>query len=123
AAGLAVAGSALAGIAQPWLSYQIVDNGGVSDGSGQNLTGTTTLDLYWTNNFGNTIGVNGFNLGSAAVPDLDPYRIFVHAPVYNHPLGGDVRSTAFEGVFPTIAFDTYLAFGDVAAGNITVVAG
>src|SRR5690606_27827419 len=121
-----VAGMASAGMDPlPWLSFQVVDNGGGSDGF-INLAGTTTYDLYWTNEggLGTTVLLNGFNLGTAAQPDLAPYRIFHTGTAAQHTLGGNTPpSDALVGSFPLLAFDSYFAIGDVDAANISFVGG
>lgn len=68
--------------------------------------GARTFDLYVV---GNTVGdvINGVNFGG----DGSANHINVGSPVYNHPLGGDTRSFAFETFFPDIVFDTFATFG------------
>lgn len=69
--------------------------------------GTRTYDLYV---IGNTVGdvINGVNFGG----DGSTNHINVAGgAVYNHPLGGDTRSFAFETFFPDIVFDTFATFG------------
>lgn len=114
-----VAGLANAGMSQAWLSFEVVDNGGISDGSGANLAGTTTYDLFW-NNFGSeAIGVNGFNLGTAAQPGLAPYRMFYTGTVFNHAFGSDTApNAALIPAFPALAFDTFYAVGNGAVSFV-----
>ena len=121
---LACAGAASAGVSQAWLSFEVVDNGGISDGSGANLAGSTTYDLYW-NNFGYmdlpTIGVNGFNLGTAAQPDLAPYRVFYTGTAFNHAFGSDgAPNPALIPAFPALAFDSFF---DVGGSPVSFVPG
>ncbi len=114
-----VAGLANAGMAQAWLTAEVVDNGGISDASGANLAGSTTYDLYW-NNFGaSTVGVNGFNLGSAAQPGLAPYRMFYTGTVFNHAFGSDTApNAALIPSFPALAFDTFYTVGGGAVSFV-----
>lgn len=74
--------------------------------------GTRTYDLYV---IGNTVGdvINGVNFGG----DGSVNHINVGSTVYNHPLGGDTRSFAFETFFPDIVFDTFATFGGGATTN------
>jgi uncharacterized protein (TIGR03382 family) len=116
-----VAGLANAGMSQAWLSFDIVDNGGISDGSPANLAGSTTYDLFW-NNFGSeAIGVNGFNLGTAAQPGLAPFRMFYTGTVFNHAFGSDTApNAALIPAFPALAFDTFF---DVGGQSVSFVPG
>lgn len=121
-----VAGIANAGMATalPWLEFDVVDNGGVSDGSGANLAGTTTFDLFWRNNGYQglpSIGVNGFNLGTAAQPGLAPFRIFFSGTAFNHAFGNDVApNAALIPAFPALAFDSFF---DVGGAPVSFVPG
>ncbi len=74
--------------------------------------GTRTFDLYV---IGDTVGdvINGVNFGG----DGSTNHINVAGGVYNHPLGGDTRSFAFETFFPDIVFDTFATFGGGATTN------
>ena len=117
-AGLAVAGSALAGIQGRGFRWAEVNNGGVSDGSGANLSGFRTFDLFLDAGSA-SMSVNGFNMGTAAVPDLAPYRIFTDGAVFNHAFGGNSSpNPALVPAFPALAFDTYLAVGNGAFSDV-----
>ena len=74
--------------------------------------GSRTFDLYVV---GDTVGdvINGVNFGG----DGSGNYINVAGGVYNHPLGGDTRSFAFETFFPDIVFDTFATFGGGATTN------
>ena len=53
-----------------------------------------------------------------------PYALFTDgSAVYNHPSGGNVRSTALEGFLTAVYFDTYAAFGNTAPGAIGFAGG
>ncbi len=123
-AALACAGAASAGMTQSWLTAEVVDNGGISDGSGANLAGSATYDLYW-NNFGaSTVGINGFNLGSAAQPDLAPFRIFYSGTAFNHAFGSDTAPNgALIPAFPALEFDSYFDVGGQAVSFVPGSAG
>lgn len=117
-AGLAVAGSALAGIQGRGFRWAEVNNGGVSDASGANLTGFRTFDLFLDAG-SEAMSVNGFNMGTAAVPGLAPYRIFTDGTVFNHAFGGNSSpNPALVPAFPALAFDTYLAVGNGAFADV-----
>ncbi len=69
---------------------------------------TSTYDLYV---IGDTVGdiINGVNFGgdgSTSHINLSP-----SASVYNHPLGGNIRSFAFEPLAPDLVYDTYACYG------------
>jgi uncharacterized protein (TIGR03382 family) len=123
---LVCAGAATAGfINEPgWLQIEVVDNGGISDGSGANLAGSTTYDLYWSNQGYMdlpSIGVNGFNLGTAAQPDLAPYRVFYTGTAFNHAFGSDgAPNPALIPAFPALAFDSFF---DVGGSPVSFVPG
>ncbi|MBX3352191.1 MAG: hypothetical protein KF684_04600 [Phycisphaeraceae bacterium] len=99
-------------------SWAQVDNGGISDGSGANLSNFLTFDLF-LNAGDQSMSVNGFNLGTAANPNLAPYRIFTDGAVFNHALGGNSSpNPALFPAFPALAFDTYLAVGNGAYADV-----
>ncbi len=113
------AGLANAGVVTPWLEAVVVDNGGISDGSPADLAGTITYDLFWTNNGDSTVGVNGFNLGTAAQPGLAPYRMFHTGTVFNHAFGSDTApNPALIPAFPALEFDSYFAVGNSAVSFV-----
>ncbi|MBX3352194.1 MAG: hypothetical protein KF684_04615 [Phycisphaeraceae bacterium] len=90
-----------------------VDNQGVSDGSGADLTGYRTFDLYF--NLGSSGAVvTGFNMGFAPNPAIDDPQPFIETDgvVFNHAFGGDTPPLpAVIDLFPALAFDTRLEFG------------
>src|SRR5690606_3169237 len=62
---LAACTTALAGAPASVLTFDVVDNGGGSDGF-VNLAGTTTIDVYFNNISGASIdGIVGFDFGAA----------------------------------------------------------
>lgn len=74
--------------------------------------GSRTFDLYV---IGDTVGdvINGVNFGG----DGSVNHIQVVGGVYNHPMGGNDRSFAFEPLIPDLVFDTYACFGGGATTN------
>lgn len=105
AALLVAAGAANAAVTG--LAWRAVDNSAAANGAnGWNST-NKTFDLYVLGAVGDVI--NGVSAGGDSNPN---FGINVAGgSVYNHPLGGNTRSTAFEGFFPEIRFDTYACYG------------
>lgn len=119
AALLVAAGAANAAITG--LAWRSVDNSAAVNGTnGWNST-NKTFDLYVLGAVGDVI--NGVSAGGDNNPN---FGINVAGgTVYNHPLGGNTRSFAFEGFFPEIRFDTYACYGGTAGadGQATQFAG
>lgn len=112
------AAGALAGL-QPPIQLQVVDNGGISDGSGANLAGSTTYDVFLFNNTGATVsGIVGFDLGSQATGSPALYGIPVAGTIFNHSFGTDSNpNPALIPAFPALAFDSFWTIGDQPVGS------
>lgn len=112
------AAGALAGL-QPPIQLEVIDNGGISDGSGANLAGSTTYDVFLFNNTGSNIsGIVGFDLGSQATGSPALYGIPVAGTIFNHSFGTDTNpSPALIPAFPALAFDSFWTVGDQPVGS------
>lgn len=111
-----VANAAVTGVA-----WRAVDNSAAANGANGWSSTNKTYDLYVLGAVGDVI--NGVSAGGDNNPN---FGINVAGgTVYNHPLGGNTRSFAFENFFPEIRFDTYACFGGTAAadGQATQFAG
>ena len=73
-----------------------------------------TFDLYLWGDAGAQI--RGINMGNADDPSSSHLGLWTNGSVYNHMFGSDVRIPAFEGVFPGMAFDTFVALGRETPG-------
>ena len=110
AAALAVAASANAAVTG--VVWRSVANGaaqGSPNFPGQAGNTLYTFDLILQGDVGQRI--NGINMGDSNFPNAAPYALYTNGAVANHQFGSNLRSAAFEGVFPDIAFDTYVALG------------
>lgn len=96
----------------PVLVFEVVDNGGISDSSGQNLVGTTTVDVFFHNTGASSLAIAGFDFGAAGPGQTRRINVTPSASLFNHPTGGDTRTPAWEGLFPTVAFDSFWVIGD-----------
>ncbi|MBL0922368.1 MAG: hypothetical protein IBJ10_09610 [Phycisphaerales bacterium] len=122
AAALAVAGSAQAAVTGViWRPVANAPAQGSPNFPGQAGNTIYTFDLILQGDAGQRI--NGINMGDSAFPNAAPYALYTNGAVANHQLGGNVRSTAFEGFFPDIAFDTFVALGSDAPGPAISFAG
>ena len=127
AAALAVAASAQAAVTG--VIWRAVDNTVGAPGSdgfaGAQWNALTqyTFDLILMGDAGQR--VNGVNMGDANFPNAAPFALYTNGTIFNHPFGSNVRSTAFEPApgFNAIQYDTYVALGDVPAGNISFAGG
>lgn len=90
-----------------------VDNGGVSDASGADLSNYRTFDLYF--NIGAQAGlVAGFNMGYAPNPSIDDPQPFIETDgdIFNHAFGNDLEpNEALFDLFPALEFDTFVTSG------------
>lgn len=128
AAALAVAASANAAVTG--VIWRPVDNtvgnpGGdaVGGAPGWNALSQYTFDLILQGDAGQRI--NGINMGDAAFPNAAPFALYTNGTVYNHPLGSNIRSTAFENVagFNAIRYDTYVALEGSSAASVSFAGG
>jgi hypothetical protein len=113
----ASAGNSVEGRGFEWVE---VDNGGVSDASGADLTNYRTFDLYFNIGAQGAL-VGGFNMGYALNPSIDDPQPFLETDgrVFNHSVGGDFEPFAdFIIDFPAIEFDTFATFGGMDTSGI-----
>lgn len=109
------------------VSWRHVDNtvgNPESDGAWNALAGKQyTFDLFLLGDAGQRI--NGINMGNEAFPDAAPFALHTNGAVFNHPLGSDVRSPAFENIpgFTGIRYDTFVAMGSDVPGPTISFAG
>lgn len=73
--------------------------------------------------YGEGLQVTAINMGTAANPNLSNDQIYTDGGVFNHGTGGNVRTPGLEGFSSSIYFDTYLAIGNLAPGNIGIIGG
>jgi MYXO-CTERM domain-containing protein len=108
----AIAGDSVQGRGFEWVE---IDNGGVSDASGADLTGYRTFDLYFNIGAQDAL-VTGVNMGYAPNPAIDDPPPFLETDglVFNHLFGSDLQSNAgLVAAFPALEFDTFVTFGGV----------
>lgn len=64
------------------------------------------------------VQVSSIFMGDAAFPHLSNEALYTNGTVYNHALGGNVRTTGLDDFFPAIAFDTHVAIGGLPPSDI-----
>ncbi|MBL0922364.1 MAG: hypothetical protein IBJ10_09590 [Phycisphaerales bacterium] len=110
-----VANAAVTGV-----TWRVVDNT-VGNPGGDSFAGAVwnslnqyTFDLILQGDAGQRI--NGINMGDSNAPAATPYFISTNGTVFNHALGSNVRSAAFEPAFSALQYDTFVALGSTVPG-------